>query len=75
MRRDNSPQQFCARCRRPSASLRKCTHDAVNRAFGSDICFYCCRECKHHTTVPFCGAIGCELWRKPDDTNRTTKKR
>ena len=73
-----SQRIFCARCNRPAFSLRECPHEGVNKAFGNLICFYCCRQCKHHTTVPFCGAIGCELWKKDvttSDTSRTSKQR
>ena len=60
------PTRVCSRCHRPFAALRKCPNEAVNRLLGSHICYYCCRECKHHTTVPMCGAIGCDLWRKEE---------
>ena len=73
----NGPERpVCARCHRPFTAIRKCPHEAVQRTLGPYICFYCCKKCKHHTTVPMCGAIGCELWRKPDDdTKKPTRKR
>ena len=70
----------CARCGYTFAStvVRKCPHEAVNRLLGEHICIYCCKKCKFHTKQPFCGAVGCSLWRKEEDTNdtkRTTRKR
>lgn len=64
MRRHNEPQILCARCHIPFAAIRKCPDEAVNRILGEYICIYCCRKCKHHTTVHYCGAIGCELLKK-----------
>ena len=75
---DKESRPICARCHRPFSCIRKCPNEAVNRLLGEYICYYCCRECKHHTTVPMCGAIGCELLKKEDDnrdSSRTAKKR
>ncbi len=70
-------RKVCARCKRPFSSIRKCPNEAVQRKLGDYICYYCCKQCKHHTTIPMCGAIGCELWRKEDnnDSIRTTNQR
>lgn len=52
----------CDRCRRAfrDSIVRHCPDKAVNKYLGEHICIYCCKRCKHHTTVPYCGAIGCE---------------
>ena len=51
----------CARCKRTfgDMQIRRCANEAVNRALGDHICYYCCRQCKFHEKHPYCGAIGC----------------
>ena len=34
-------------------------HPGVIKAFGVNICYYCCRRCVFHTKHPLCGAISC----------------
>lgn len=37
----------------------QCPHPVVNKRYGETICIYCCRKCRHHTTMKYCGAVGC----------------
>lgn len=55
------PLTLCARCGRAFGGLMvgKCPNEAVRRALGENICYYCCKKCKFHIKHPFCGAIGC----------------
>ena len=57
----NKLSKICARCRRPfmEPTIRHCYNEAVNREMGEDICYFCCKRCRFHTSVPLCGAIGC----------------
>jgi hypothetical protein len=58
----------CARCGRTyrDFTIRECPHPAVRDRLGLFVCYYCCKKCKHHTTMQYCGAIGCDY--KNDDT-------
>ncbi len=40
----------CAKCGREyhSCAVQKCTQRAVVAQYGTDICMYCCRGCKHN---------------------------
>lgn len=51
----------CAKCKRTfnTVTVRQCPHEAVNRTYGTHICYFCCKHCRYHTKVPLCGAIGC----------------
>ena len=51
----------CARCGRTynSVSVRCCPHPAVLASYGGDMCYFCCKHCRHHIKHPLCGAIGC----------------
>lgn len=51
----------CSRCQRTfdTYAVLECQHEAVQRAYGKTICYYCCKRCKYHTKHPLCGAIGC----------------
>lgn len=53
--------KLCDRCRKTFAEtlVRDCPNEAVRRLVGKQICYYCCRKCKHHEKHPLCGAIGC----------------
>ena len=51
----------CDRCKRTfnTTMLLHCTPPRVQEHFGENICLYCCKGCKHHTTVPFFDGVGC----------------
>ena len=59
----NEPYIMCDRCKRlfNFYSVAKCKHAAVNQHFGEHICMYCCMKCKHHSKIPDCGGIKCNL--------------
>ena len=61
--KNNEPFIMCDRCKRlyRSLAVAQCNHTAVNQHYGNHICMYCCRKCKHHTTTPYFGGVGCEL--------------
>ena len=63
--------KICARCKRKYGDLQVavCPNEAVNRVFGEQICYYCCRRCKFHTKHPLCGAIGCGYHESTDSGN------
>ena len=54
----------CARCGHTfrDLTIRECPHPAVKNTLGDYICYWCCKKCKHHKTMKYCGAIGCELY-------------
>ena len=39
----------CSRCHRTfhDCAVRVCPHPAVNRVYGPNVCYYCCKHCKH----------------------------
>lgn len=51
----------CDRCKRllRADMFLHCAHPGVQEHFGDTVCLYCCKTCKHHTTVPFFDGVGC----------------
>ena len=51
----------CARCKRVfnNGMVLDCHHPVVQDVFGDHICFYCCKHCKYHATVPSIDGIRC----------------
>lgn len=59
--RFNYNMKTCARCKRifNPGMVQHCKHPRVQEYFGEDICLYCCKRCRHHTTVPYLDGVGC----------------
>lgn len=52
----------CVRCQREyfDGMIARCGHPAVRKAYGgNNICYYCCKRCKHHERVELIGGIKC----------------
>lgn len=50
----------CSHCKLDflPGAVRACLHPAVNRVYGRQICYYCCRKCRWHEDTA--AGIGCK---------------
>ncbi len=46
--------------------VKPCKHPGVVKAFGKNICYYCCKHCKHHVTFEYIGAVACGYGKEGD---------
>lgn len=61
---------ICSRCKRQFSDMmvKPCKHPGVVKTFGENICYYCCKHCKHHVSYEHIGAIACG-YKKEGDTH------
>nr|DAO57957.1 MAG TPA: hypothetical protein [Caudoviricetes sp.] len=42
--------ELCSICRKVfhACAIQRCNHSVVNRKYGTKVCRYCCKKCKHN---------------------------
>lgn len=56
----------CSRCGRVyyADMVLHCHHPRVTDVYGDNICLYCCKQCRHHETIPYVDGVRCGFERE-----------